>query len=163
MTNTSSTWSVDGSVYASISWENEIFTGEGYFGFEKNDGVIEIEDVKISWWAPEERNYDYEITTAEFELPEATSNLLDVEPYATSYNGTETPNIMVISQGEVIPAGYFIPRISTIREFQDDFVELVPSRGRVGFYGGYLSGSLFGGNINEADEWEPEKYIFNNW
>lgn len=39
----------------------------------------------------------------------------------------------------------------------------VPNRGRVGFYGGYLSGSFFGGNVNEAPEWEPEKYIFNNW
>lgn len=34
MTNTSSTWSVDGTVYASMSWENEIFTGEGYFGLD---------------------------------------------------------------------------------------------------------------------------------
>merc|ERR1712054_25806 len=48
---------------------------------------------------------------------------------------------MILQEGDSIPAGYYIPRESTVKIFQSEFVAGIGKRARVGYFGGYLSGS----------------------
>lgn len=69
---------------------------------------------------PEERNYEYGIHDAEYELPDATSPYLQVEMNTgVNYDDSRPPQFMAISEEEVgdIPAGFYIPKKSTVRRF----------------------------------------------
>lgn len=73
--------------------------------------------MKFSWTEPHERNYNFKMNEAEFVLPSSEGTAMEVEPEIVNHIPEEVPDFMILQEGDTIPAGYYIPRESTVKLF----------------------------------------------
>lgn len=52
---------------------------------------------------------------AEFVLPSSEGTAMEVEPEIVNRIPEEVPDFMILQEGDTIPAGYYIPRESTVK------------------------------------------------
>lgn len=79
------------------------------------------------------------------------------------FTSSEDPEFKVIGRDEAenIAAGFYIPRKSTVQHYSSVVTDSILGDAKVGFHGGYVSGSDLGGRISTAPSDNPYRYIFN--
>lgn len=148
---------VKAALLASFALAEEIFSS-------KDDIESYVEQVgQLVQVVMNDTTFSYAIEEAEIELPASQFTQLEPEPYGYAHSLVTPLDFIVLNEGDEVPIGYYVPRLATVLQFEAEIVDGIAGWGRVGFYGGYISGSNYRGQLNEAPILDPMKYVFNDW